>query len=86
KKGEPLGVAPWSMHLEGEYTFTAAAHDYYLRSDFSYTSHDSRPLDLTSPLVDPNLPRAPATSLLNMRAGVRLEGFDVSVFANNVTN
>lgn len=85
-KGEPLGVAPWSVHLEGEYSFKVGPHDYYVRSDFSHTSHDSRPLDLTSPLVDPNLPRSPATSLLNLRAGVRLEGFDLSVFANNVTN
>ena len=85
-KGEPLGVAPWSVHLEGEYDFQLAAREYYLRSDFSYTSHDSRPLDLTSPLVDPNLPRSPSASLLNLRAGARFKGFDLSVFANNVTN
>lgn len=85
-KGEPLGVPPWSVHLEGEYDFSVDTREYYLRSDFSYTSHDNRPLDLTSPLVDPNLPRAPATSLLNLRAGMRLSGVDVSIFANNVTN
>lgn len=85
-KGEPLGVAPWSVHLEGEYEFELAARDYYLRSDFSYTSHDGRPLDLTSPLVDPNLPRPPSASLLNLRAGARFSGFDLSVFAANVTN
>lgn len=86
RKGEPLDVAPWTYHLSGEYQFTMSERDYYLRADFTGSSHDDTPLDLTSPLVDPMIPRAPATAALGLRAGVRFKGFDVSLFANNVTN
>jgi len=85
-KGEPLDVAPWTYHLSGEYQFTVRERDFYLRADFTGSSHDDTPLDLTSPLVDPMIPRAPRTAVLGLRAGARFGGFDVSLFANNVTN
>jgi outer membrane receptor protein involved in Fe transport len=86
RKGEPLDVAPWSYHLSGEYAFALGGGDLYLRADFTGSAHDDTPLDLTSPLVDPMIPRAPGTAVLGLRAGARLGGLDVSLFANNVTN
>ncbi len=86
RKGEPLDIAPWTYHLSGEYQFALRDRDFYLRADFTGSSHDDTPLDLTSPLVDPMIPRAPATAALALRAGVRFSGLDVSLFANNVTN
>lgn len=86
RKGEPLAVAPWSMHFSGEYEFTVSARDFYVRADYTHTTHDSTPVDTNSPLVDPEIPRAPATSVLDLRAGVRLGDLDLSLFANNVLN
>jgi len=86
RKGEPLDVAPWSMHFSGEYQFVLSEREFYVRGDYTRTTHDDTALDLSSPLVDPALPRAPATAVLDLRAGARFGGVDVSVFANNVTN
>ncbi|MDY6947688.1 MAG: TonB-dependent receptor [Pseudomonadota bacterium] len=86
RKGEPLRVAPWSMHLSGEYVFDVRARDVYLRADYTRNTHDSTPLDLNSPLVDPDIPRAPATSVLDLRAGLRFGDMDVSLFVNNALN
>jgi outer membrane receptor protein involved in Fe transport len=86
RKGEPLDVAPWSMHFSGEYEFMLSERDFYVRADYTRTTHDDTPLDLSSPLVDPALPRAPSTSVLGLRAGARFGGLDISLFANNVTN
>lgn len=86
RKGEPLDVAPWSMHLSGQYEFPVAGNEGYLRGDFTYSSHDDTPLDVTSPLVDPGIPRTPSSSQLDLRAGVRFDQIDVSLFATNVLN
>jgi outer membrane receptor protein involved in Fe transport len=86
RKGEPLDVAPWSVHLSGEYEFSLARYDAYARADYSYTSHNNTPLDLSSPLVDPSLPRAPKTTRLDIRAGMRFGDLDVSLFVENLLN
>jgi len=86
RKGEPLAVAPWSMHLSGEYVFAVHEHDLYVRSDYTHTTHNSTPVDTNSPLVDPAIARSPATSDLDLRAGARFGGLDISLFAGNVLN
>ena len=63
----------------------------YARADFSYSSRITKPLDLDSILTDPELPRPPATSQLDLRLGARIDGgndsdVDLSLFVNNVTN
>jgi iron complex outermembrane receptor protein len=86
REGEPLDVAPWSMHFSGEYEFMVSARDFYVRADYTRNTHDNTPVNIDSPLVDPDIPRAPATSVLDLRAGVRLGDLDISLFANNVLN
>lgn len=85
-KGEPLNVAPWAIYLNGEYDFDVGANSAYVRADFAYTSRNKKPLDLASPLVDPDIPRPAATSNLDLRAGLRIRDFDLSIFASNVLN
>ena len=86
RAGEPLSGAPWSVQINGEYARKLDSAELYGRADFSYSSHNDKPLDLASPLVDPNLPRPPAWSQLDLRAGVRFDQLDLSLFVNNVTN
>ncbi|MEO8721956.1 MAG: TonB-dependent receptor [Sphingobium sp.] len=91
KSGEPLGAAPWALQLNAQYTQPVGSGEVYARADFSYSSHNTKPLDLNSPLVDPDLSRAPATSQLDLRAGGRFSAggktdLDLSLFVNNVTN
>jgi outer membrane receptor protein involved in Fe transport len=63
-----------------------ARYDAYARADYSYTSHNNTPLDLSSPLVDPSLPRAPKTTRLDIRAGMSFGDLDVSLFVENLLN
>lgn len=92
KAGEPFPrVAPWTIQLNGEFTQPVGSSEVYARADFSYSSRITKPLDLDSILTDPELPRPPATSQLNLRLGARIDGgsdsdVDVSLFVNNVTN
>jgi iron complex outermembrane recepter protein len=86
RKDEPLDVAPWSMHFSGEYEFMLSQRDLYVRADYTHTTHDDKPLDLDSPLVDSGIPRRPATSQLDMRAGIRFGDLDLSLFVNNMLN
>jgi outer membrane receptor protein involved in Fe transport len=85
-KGEPLEVAPWMYHFSGEYEVTLNDRDMYVRADYSHSTHNSKPLDSASFLTDPDLPRAPANSSLDLRTGVRFGDLDISLFANNVLN
>lgn len=86
KSGEPLDVAPWTLHLSGQYDFSLSQEDAYLRADFTHSSQEGKPVDVSSPLVDPMIPRRPTSSQLDLRAGVRVGGADVSLFATNVLN
>jgi len=91
RSGEPLPTAPWAVQLNAQWTERVGDGEMYGRADFSYTSKNNKPLDLNSPLVDPDLPRAPATSQLDLRFGGRFTAggsseLDLSVFINNVTN
>ncbi|WDF75001.1 TonB-dependent receptor [Novosphingobium sp. KACC 22771] len=90
KAGEPFAVAPWSFQLNGEFTQPIGGIEGYARADFSYNSHNGKPVDVNSPLVDPALPRPPATSQLDLRVGGRIKAdwadLDLSLYANNVTD
>jgi len=92
KAGEPFPrVAPWTIQLNGEFTQPVDDAELYARADFSYSSRNTKPLDLNSVLTDPDLPRPPATSQLDLRLGARIyrsrdSTVDVSLFVNNVTN
>ncbi len=86
RKGEPLDVAPLTMSFNSEYSFSLMQRDAYVRADYTRNTRDNTPLDVTSPLVDPDLPRAPATSVLDLRAGLRFGDTDVSLFVKNVLN
>lgn len=92
KVGEPFPrVSPWNIQLNGEVTQPIGSTELYARADFSYSSRITKPLDLDSILTDPELPRAPSTSQLDLRLGARIgsgedTSIDASVFVNNATN
>jgi iron complex outermembrane recepter protein len=85
-KGEPLPIAPWQLAASGQYDFDLFGQNAYFRADYQYASHNSHPLDLASAAVDPTLPRPPSSTNVDLRAGMRINGFDVSVFGTNLLN
>ncbi|WP_170234941.1 TonB-dependent receptor [Croceicoccus sediminis] len=91
KSGEPFPlVSPWTVQANAEYRYDMAGGETYARADFSYSSKIDQPVDVDSPLVDPTLPRPPATSVLDLRLGHRFVAgsvdVDASLFINNVTD
>ena len=85
-KGEPLPIAPWSVAFSAQYDFSLLNQNAYARLDYQYQSHNDKALDLASSATDPTIPRAPSLNNVDLRAGVKLNGFDLSAFATNVTN
>jgi outer membrane receptor protein involved in Fe transport len=85
-KGEPLDVSPWTMHFSGEYEFMVAGRETFVRADYTHNTKEDKALDTGSFLVDPDIPRRPATTVVNLRAGVHFGDLEISMFANNVFN
>ena len=89
RKGDAIGGPPWTVTLGGRWDFTLGGLASYLRVDDEYASKNDRYTPNLDPLTagyDPGLKAPPATNYLSLRGGVKLSDWDVSVFANNVTN
>lgn len=84
--GEPLNVAPWMYTFGGEYAVLVKDNNWYAHADYAHSTKNNRPLDTASFLTDPDIPRTPAHSSLDLRTGVRFAGADVSLFVNNLLN
>jgi len=89
-QGDRLPSAPWTLILSTEYGLPSFRdRDPYIRADYHYSTAQTALLpgqNAENGVSDPTLPGLPQTSLLNMRAGVRWSGFDVSLFGQNLTN
>jgi iron complex outermembrane recepter protein len=85
--GDHLQASPWNIDLTGEYVFTATDFKPYLRLDYQYATAQRSLIPYTDPANNPNadatLPGLPEVRVMNIRAGVRFNGFDISLFANN---
>ncbi|MEP6545889.1 MAG: TonB-dependent receptor, partial [Gammaproteobacteria bacterium] len=88
--GNRLLGAPWSFVGSAEYVFGQWRNrSPYLRADFQYQTAQTALLpgqDSANGLNDTTVPGLPINKNLNLRGGMRWDGFDVSVFANNVTD
>ncbi len=88
--GDHIQASPWNIDLTGEYVWAANDLKPYLRLDYQYATAQRSLIPYTDPANNPNadatLPGLPEIRVLNLRAGMRLKGFDVSLFANNALN
>jgi len=85
RAGDPLGQTPWTATLTADYRFTALRRNAFFHLDYQYSSHDSTPLDPNVASYDPDIPREPATSNLNLRLGIDIHQVEWALFATNVT-
>ena len=88
--GDALLGAPWNFTVSAEYHFAEwAGRTPYLRMDYQHSTTQTAKLQTQDPnngLFDITLPGLPIINNLNARAGLRFNGFDVSLYANNITN
>ena len=88
RNGDPISGAgaPWMASVNAEYDqHLFSGYDGFVRLDERYQSRWRTP-DPTIYGYDPGLPALPERKQLNGKAGVRFESFEISLFANNVTN
>jgi outer membrane receptor protein involved in Fe transport len=91
-EGNRLVGAPWTVLTSAEYSHPLAlfkGNPGYLRVDYQVTTAQTATLafqDAHNALFDDTIPGLPQINNLQMRAGVRWNGFDLSVFGNNLTN
>jgi iron complex outermembrane receptor protein len=89
-KGDALLGAPWSFTASAEYHFPeSAGRTPYVRLDFQRSTAQKSLLpgqDSNNGIFDTTIPGLPVVKNLSVRAGMRFSGFDVSAYANNLTN
>jgi outer membrane receptor protein involved in Fe transport len=88
-KGDAVGGPPWTISIGARWDFSLADLPAYIRVDDEYASRNGRPtpmLDPNTAAYDPALVKPPATNYLSLRAGTKLDKWDVSLFADNLLN
>jgi outer membrane receptor protein involved in Fe transport len=88
--GDALLGAPWSFTASAEYHLPVwEGRTPYVRLDFQHSTAQKSLLqtqDQRNALFDQTLPGLPVVNNLSARAGLRFNGFDLSVYGNNLTN
>ncbi|HEX4151897.1 MAG TPA: TonB-dependent receptor [Steroidobacteraceae bacterium] len=88
--GDALLGAPWSFTTSAEYQFPEwGDRQPYLRLDYQHSTAQNSKLqgqDTNNAIFDDTLPGLPVVNNLSARAGLRFNGFDLSVYGNNLTN
>lgn len=88
--GDHLPANPWIVAASANYEFDVfGAVKPYLRVDWQAATAQRSLTQVQDPIdvsYDPNLPGQPATRSLSARAGMRVDGFDLSLFGQNLTN
>jgi iron complex outermembrane receptor protein len=89
-EGDRLVGAPWTVLVSSEFTHGLwNGHTGYVRLDYQLTTAQTDPLafqDSRNALFDNTVPGLPETKNLSLRAGLRWNGIDLSVFGQNLTN
>jgi len=86
-EGDRLPGAAWSITVAAEKTFAWQGRHPYVRVDYQFTNAQTALLpiqDTRNALFDATLPGLPQTKNLQLRAGLRWNGYDVSLFAQNL--
>jgi outer membrane protein OmpA-like peptidoglycan-associated protein len=85
-KGDRIGGPPLNLAVWSQYNFKVLGDiDAYSRVD--YTFHSRTPsVDPRTFGYDPGIPAAGAISSLSLRVGVTFDDWNISAFANNLTN
>jgi iron complex outermembrane recepter protein len=88
--GDALLGAPWSFTASSEYHFPEwQGRLPYARLDFQHSTAQKSLLpgqDSNNALFDTTIPGLPVLNNLSARAGLRFSGFDISAYADNLTN
>jgi len=89
-KGDHLLASPWNMDLNAEYVWNGLSRKPYVRLDYQYATAQNSLVPYINPAnapnSDPTLPGLPEIKILDLRAGLRFSGLDLSLFVHNALN
>ncbi|MGP8165745.1 MAG: TonB-dependent receptor [Steroidobacteraceae bacterium] len=89
-QGDHLPASPWNLSSSLEYVFNKFEKKPYLRLDYQYATAQRSLIPILDPNNAPNsdttLPGLPEIRVLSVRAGMRFNGIDLSLFAQNALN
>jgi len=89
-EGDRLPGAPWTIHTSAEYSFPfMRSRKPYVRADYQVSTAQTAKLPIQDPnngVSDPEFAGLPKIDTLQLRAGMRWDGFDLSLFGNNLTD
>ena len=85
KSGDSLATPEWATTLSGEYHFKSWAEtDSYVRLDYQFSGSYYRTGSAETFSYEPDTRDAPATHYVTTRAGITRDGWDASVYINNL--
>jgi iron complex outermembrane recepter protein len=88
--GDHLAASPWNIDLNGEYVWNAMARKPYVRLDYQVATAQHSLVPYVDPANvpndDPTLQELPQIHVLDVRAGLRFGGYDLSLFVHNALN
>ncbi len=89
-KGDALLGSPWSVLASAEYHLPKwGDRAPYVRVDYQHANAQTKLLPTQNQgnaLFDETIPGLPVTNNIDLRAGVRFSGLDLSLFVNNLTD
>jgi outer membrane receptor protein involved in Fe transport len=88
--GDHIVGWPWTVAVSAQYNFAAwNSHAAYVRADYQYQAQQTDTVPGSNPQNGGFQPWAvfhlPQTTQLSLRAGMKFDSWDVSVFGNNLT-
>jgi hypothetical protein len=85
--GDHLPASPWNIDMSGEYVWHAFDKKPYVRLDYQFATAQRSLIPFLDPANvpndDPTLQGLPEIRILDVRAGVRFSGMDLSLFVHN---
>ena len=84
--GDRVAYIPkWSGNVSGQFDFKVGSHESYIRADYQFQTDFVQTLGPTTISYGPDMFSLPGTNYVALRAGMKFNNFDVSIFANNLT-
>jgi len=87
--GDHLPASPWSLEANAEYVVNVFDKKPYIRADYQYSTAQNTFTQLDDPKNtggDPLGRGLPTIRTLQLRGGIRFDGLDLSLFAQNALN
>ena len=84
--GDKLPTPNWTVNLGGQYTLDLSGYSLYLRGDYEWKNDYLNGTGAGTTSYNPDTYHIPTTRFVNARLGALFGGWDVSMFAKNLTN